>query len=211
MMEPMLIDLDAELPPPPPPPPPQDPKPNRPRSVSSRKKVTAMLQNLKTAEEKQAFVDSLEKELNALFSYYREVMDQKVGIGLGECGSRNAVVAALMEESELPLSKLVDEIHDKLKDGDNAVEAEQVTHASVKSSVLILGQRMMYGVANANADILEDQSESCLWCWETRDMKLIPKSVRGQLAVRRTCRKRIHERITAISGIDKLEWLHFAS
>ncbi|MED6114680.1 hypothetical protein PIB30_082807 [Stylosanthes scabra] len=190
----MLIDLDAELPPPP-----KDPKPNRSRTVSTRKKVTAMLQNLKTAEEKQAFVDSFEKELNGLFSYYREVMDQKVSVGLGDCGSQNAVVAALMEERELPLSKLVDEIHDRLKNGDNAAATEQVTHASVKSSVLILGQRMMYGVANANADILEDQSESCLWCWETRDMKLIPKSVRGQFAVRRTCRKRIHERITAIS------------
>ncbi|KAL1322487.1 hypothetical protein AAHE18_14G199900 [Arachis hypogaea] len=193
MAEPMLIDLDAKLHPS------KDPKPNRPRNGWSRKKVTSMLQNLKTAEEKQAFVESLEKELEGLFSYYREVMDQKVSIELGECGSRNGVVAALMEESELPLSKLVDEIHDKLKNGDNAAAVEQVTHASVKSSVLILGQRMMYGVANADADILEDQSESCFWCWETRDMKLIPKSVRGQFVVRRTCRKRIHERITAVS------------
>ncbi|XP_025696408.1 chromatin assembly factor 1 subunit FAS1 isoform X1 [Arachis hypogaea] len=193
MAEPMLIDLDAKLPPS------KDPKPNRPRNGWSRKKVISMLQNLKTAEEKQAFVESLEKELEGLFSYYREVMDQKVSIELGECGSRNGVVAALIEESELPLSKLVDEIHDKLKNGDNAAAVEQVTHASVKSSVLMLGQRMMYGVANADADILEDQSKSCFWCWETRDMKLIPKSVRGQFVVRRTCRKRIHERITAVS------------
>jgi len=36
----------------------------------------------------------------------------------------------------------------------------------VKSSLLFVGQRMMYGVPNADADILEDHSDSCLWCWE---------------------------------------------
>ena len=157
----MIIDVDAELPP-------KDPKPNRSRNPWSRKKVISMLQNLKTAEEKQAFVESLEKELEGLFGYYREVMNQKVSIELSECGSQNGVVVALMEESELPLSKLVDEIHDKLKGG-----AEPVTHASVKSSVLTLGQRMMYGVANAEADILEDHSESCFWCWEVMMILLI--------------------------------------
>lgn len=29
---------------------------------------------------------------------------------------------------------------------------------------------------------------------------MMPKSVRGLLKVRRTCRKKIHERITAVSG-----------
>jgi len=35
---------------------------------------------------------------------------------------------------------------------------------------------------------------------QTRDLKLMPKSVRGQLGVRRMCRKKIHERIMAVSG-----------
>lgn len=35
---------------------------------------------------------------------------------------------------------------------------------------------------------------------QTRDLKMMPKSVRGLLKVRRTCRKKIHERITAVSG-----------
>ena len=30
----------------------------------------------------------------------------------------------------------------------------------------------------------------------------MPKSVRGTLKTRRTCRKKIHERITAVSGMD---------
>lgn len=29
---------------------------------------------------------------------------------------------------------------------------------------------------------------------------MLPKSVRGSLRIRRTCRKKIHERITAVSG-----------
>ncbi|KAL7264124.1 hypothetical protein ACSBR1_002137 [Camellia fascicularis] len=27
-------------------------------------------------------------------------------------------------------------------------------------------RRSLYGVRNADADILEDETESCLWCWE---------------------------------------------
>ncbi|KAK7295219.1 hypothetical protein RJT34_18124 [Clitoria ternatea] len=206
------VDAKAEISPPPPPPTPlplpspQDPKPNRPKSVTrkrKRKDGSLMLQNLKSAEDKRALVETLEKELDGLFNYYREVMASKVSVELSLCGgSRNAVVAALMEESDLPLSKLVDEIHDRLNRevGNGAIVlAEPVTFASVKTSVLFVGQRMVYGVPNADADILEDNAESCLWCWETRDLKLMPKSVRGELGVRRTCRRRIQERIMAVS------------
>ncbi|KAJ0438076.1 putative chromatin assembly factor 1 subunit A [Helianthus annuus] len=56
-------------------------------------------------------------------------------------------------------------------------------------------------VQNMNADVLEDESASCLWCWETRDIKLLPKSLRGATKIRRTCRKKIHERITAVSAV----------
>jgi hypothetical protein len=31
---------------------------------------------------------------------------------------------------------------------------------------------------------------------------LLPKSVRGELVIRRTCRKKIHDRIMAVSGMD---------
>ncbi|KAG4377984.1 hypothetical protein GLYMA_18G244800v4 [Glycine max] len=212
-----VIDVDAEnapTPTPPPPLPPQDPKSNRAKTIMrKRKKVPSLLQNLKSYEEKQAHIETLEKELDALFRYYQEAMAQKVRVELSQCGgSRNVVVAALMEESDLPLSKLVDEIHDKLNEevsNGAIVLAEPVTYATVKSSALFVGQRVSYGVPNADADVLEDHAESCLWCWETRDLKLMPKSVRGELSVRRTCRRRIHERIMAISemiaALKKLE------
>ncbi|GAU32452.1 hypothetical protein TSUD_158500 [Trifolium subterraneum] len=196
---------DLQTTPPPPPPPPQDPTPNRPKTNSRKRKKDANspLQNLRSPEEKLAQIETLEKELEGLFRYYRVVMSQKVAVDLKQCGgSRNTVVAALMEESELPLSKLVDEIHGKLNSevtNGGIVLAEGVNSALVKSSVLIVGQRMMYGVPNADADILEDHSDSCLWCWETRDVKLLPKSVRGELVIRRTCRKKIHDRVMAVS------------
>jgi len=155
----------------------QDPNSNRaktttPRSTTprSRKRVPSVLQNLKSAEEKQAYIETLEKELDALFRYYKEAVAEKVRIELSQCGgSRNAVVAALLEESDLPLSKLVDEIHDRLNGevGSGAIVlAEPVTYATVKSSVLFAGQRVTYGLPNADADVLEDYAESCLWCWE---------------------------------------------
>ncbi|KAI8008175.1 Chromatin assembly factor 1 subunit FSM [Camellia lanceoleosa] len=43
------------------------------------------------------------------------------------------------------------------------------TVASVKSTVLFIGQRSLYGVPNTDADILEDETESCLWCWEEEE------------------------------------------
>lgn len=197
----MQIDTTVHTTPPPPPlPPPQDPTPNRPKSNPRKRKKEV---NSRTPEEKQAQIETLEKELEGLFAYYRWVLAQKVVIDLKQCGgSRNVVVAALMEESELPLSKLVDEIYEKVNcEVANAgiVLAEGVNSALVKSSVLFVGQRMMYGVPNADADILEDHSDSCLWCWETREVKLLPKSVRGELVIRRTCRKKIHDRIMAVS------------
>ncbi|MCL7029591.1 hypothetical protein MKW94_027957, partial [Papaver nudicaule] len=73
----------------------------------------------------------------------------------------------------------------------------------------MVGQRVMYGIGNADADVLEDDSDKCLWCWETRDLKLIPKSLKGVLNVRRVCRKRIQERIAAVSAmISALETPH---
>ncbi|KAI4350185.1 hypothetical protein L6164_010691 [Bauhinia variegata] len=168
------------------------------RNTRKRKRAMLRPKNL-SAHEKEAQIEALQKELDGLFGYYKEVKDQKVVIELNECGSRNAVIAGLMEESELPLSRLVDEIYNKLKNAGDGVVIEPLTYAWVKSSVLFVGQRLMYGVPNADADVLEDDSESCFWCWETRDVKLIPKSVRGKFVIRRTCRRRICERIMAVT------------
>lgn len=137
----------------------------RPRNIRKRKRPTWSLVNL-SAKEKEAHIEVLQKELDGLFQYYKEVKDQKVYVELSECASRNAVIAVLMEESELPLSRLVDQIHNKLKKAENGLAFDPVTYASVKSSLLFVGQRVMYGVPNADADVLEDDSESCFWCWE---------------------------------------------
>ncbi|CAN4126663.1 unnamed protein product [Withania somnifera] len=116
-----------------------------------------------------------------------------VGLGLG----LNSVVGCMLEESKLSLSKLVDVIYEKVSDS----ECGGSSKVSVKSVVILVGQRMFYGVPDADVDVLEDESESALWCWETRDLKLLPKSVRATLKIRRTCRKKIHERIAAVSAL----------
>ncbi|KAL3652074.1 hypothetical protein CASFOL_001755 [Castilleja foliolosa] len=118
--------------------------------------------------------------------------------------SLNGVIACLMEESDLPLSKLVDGIFEKVNCRNGI--SESVSKASVKTTVLIIGQRLCYGVISPDADVLEDEDESALWCWETRDLKFLPKVSRASLNVRRTCRKKIQERITSVMAmINALE------
>ncbi|XP_022893059.1 chromatin assembly factor 1 subunit FAS1-like isoform X1 [Olea europaea var. sylvestris] len=164
-------------------------------------------------EEKEAKINGFREEINSLIKFCKKlVLEQRMllenveKIGISSA-SLNGVIACLMEESELPLSKLVDDIFEKVtgKTGNG----DSVSKASVKNSVLLVGQRLCYGVSSADADILEDESESALWYWETRDLKLVPKSMRGTLKVRRTCRKKIHERITAvlamITALEKSE------
>ncbi|GFP90080.1 chromatin assembly factor 1 subunit fas1 [Phtheirospermum japonicum] len=159
-------------------------------------------------EEKHAKIVTFRNEIGSLVKFCK-------GLGLESRGallenvekvgnSLNAVIACLMEESDLSLSKLVDEIFEKVK-GRNGI-SESVSKASVKSTVLIIGQRLCYGVISPDADVLEDEDECALWCWETRDLKLLPKLMRASLKVRRTCRKKIQERITAVMAmINALE------
>ncbi|KAL5199614.1 hypothetical protein ABZP36_020817 [Zizania latifolia] len=106
--------------------------------------------------------------------------------------SNNAVVGCLLGESDLGLSKLVEEIYDKLKG------TEGVSVSSVRSSVLLIGQRMMYRQSSLDADVWEDESDAALWCWEVRGLKVMPVRTRGFLSTRRTATKKIHERITTI-------------
>ncbi|KAK4796326.1 hypothetical protein SAY86_028652 [Trapa natans] len=165
------------------------------KSLKRKRSSSVVLENL-TPEEKEARISALNEEIDGLLRYYREVMDQKLGLEVlsRECCSLNAQIACLMEESDLPLSALVEQIYGSLKEMN-----EGLTVAAVKSGLLFVGQRIMYGVPNPEADVLEDHSSSTLWCWETRDMKLLPKSAKWGIKTRRTCRKKIHERISAIS------------
>ncbi|VFQ92678.1 unnamed protein product [Cuscuta campestris] len=158
-------------------------------------------------EEKEAMIEALREELEGLFRYYREELERRVvgdGENLKTCVSMNSAVAGLMEESSLPLTKLVDEIFAKIGgtvSGGLKIGAENISKTGVKSTVISIGQRMFYGIPGSDADVLEDDSESALWCWETRDAKLLPKSVRSAIRIRRTCRKKIYERISAVSGM----------
>ena len=134
-----------------------------PKKTQKRKRASLVPEILGT-EDKEARIGALRDELEALVVYYREAMAEKVDLEAAkQCGgaNANAVVAAMMEERDLALSKLVDEIF-----GDAKAVCDGLTPAAVKSAVLAVGQRMMYGVPNADADVLEDQSDSCLWCWE---------------------------------------------
>ncbi|KAM0905940.1 hypothetical protein ACQ4PT_016962 [Festuca glaucescens] len=147
------------------------------------------------AAEKEALVAGCRQELQGLFEYYKEVSGHRMQLEGGNLSS-NAMIGCLLEESTLGLTKLVDEAFEKLK------ETEGVSVASVRSSVLLIGQRMMYGQSSPDADVLEDESELSLWCWEVRDLKLMPVKIRGFLSGRRTARKKIHERINAIHFLE---------
>ncbi|GMP75210.1 hypothetical protein CsSME_00032383 [Camellia sinensis var. sinensis] len=105
--------------------------------------------------------------MEGLFKYYKEVSDDKINLDLNECGLSNSAIAYLLEETTLSLSKLVDQIYEKMRARESGSASRfSTTVASMKSTVLFIRQRSLYGVPNADADILEDETESCLWCWE---------------------------------------------
>ncbi|KAG8078738.1 hypothetical protein GUJ93_ZPchr0007g4278 [Zizania palustris] len=145
---------------------------------------------LATAD-KDALVAGCRQELEGLLDYYKEVSGHMMQFEAGNL-SNNAAVGCLLEESNLGLSKLVEEIYEKLKG------TEGVSVVSIRSSVLLIGQRMMYGQSSPDADVLEDESEVALWCWEVRDLKVMPVRTRVYFSTRRTARKKIHQRISAI-------------
>ncbi|CAN0881963.1 Chromatin assembly factor 1 subunit FAS1 [Linum grandiflorum] len=155
-----------------------------------------------TPDQKATQSQMLRDEMSSLILYYHEILSNKAGFDLSitECKTVNGMVALLIEESQLPLEKLIQQLNSKLETAPLRSKTTS-TMAGVKSAVLLVGQRIMYGVPNLDADVLEDETPSCLWCWETRDLKLMPKSVRSALKVRRECRRRIHERITAVSAM----------
>ncbi|KAI7749664.1 hypothetical protein M8C21_023010, partial [Ambrosia artemisiifolia] len=170
------------------------------KKSTKRKRVETVM----SLEERVDRIRVLREEIDGLIKYYNEGFSGNnnnnnklidVETVKGMCFS-NTMIACLLEESSLPLSKLVESIFETVKEKDGVVSL-----ASVKSCVILIGQRCFYGVQNPNADVLEDESSSCLWCWETRDIKLLPKSIRGAVKIRRTCRKKIHERITAVSAV----------
>lgn len=143
------------------------------KKVVLKRKRVAPLSCLQNPEEKQAKIDALREEINSLVSFGKKlVLENRVAL-LGNVeksgtssAALNGVIACALEESDLPLSKLVDEVFDKVVE--KIGNADGVTKASVKSIVLLIGQRLCYGVTDANADVLENEADCALWCWEVQ-------------------------------------------
>ncbi|KAL0340828.1 UNVERIFIED_CONTAM: Chromatin assembly factor 1 subunit FAS1 [Sesamum radiatum] len=140
------------------------------KKTLKRKRVEPCLYT-PSSEEKQAKIKAFSDEINSLVRFCKDLLLESRGALLdsvekagNSSSSLNSVIACLMEESVLPLSKLVDEIFEKVKGRTGDVDG--VSKASVKSAVLIIGQRLCYGVTTVDADILEDDAECALWCWE---------------------------------------------
>ncbi|XP_015694494.1 chromatin assembly factor 1 subunit FSM-like isoform X2 [Oryza brachyantha] len=158
----------------------------------------------KQPKRKRALVDEeassagFQGEIGALFDYYKEVSGYQLKPEEIGCTTNDSIIACLLEESNLPYAKLVDEIYRRmeLRDG--------VTKSLVRSSVDHIGERMSYGISDIHDQVLVDESKSKLWCWETRDLELLPPQLHGSLQIRRMARKLIHERILAISGTPKV-------
>ncbi|KAM0946519.1 putative chromatin assembly factor 1 subunit A [Dioscorea sansibarensis] len=161
------------------------------KGLLKRKRVS--IEGNLAAEDVESLVGQCHHELDDLFEYHKEFSSIKMNLE-AQVSSNNHMIACLLEESNLSFSKLVEEIYEKLKG------REGITLASVRTNILYVGQRMVYGISKNEADVLEDTSDSCLWCWETRDMKLLPMNMRKIINIRRTARKKISERITALSG-----------
>ncbi|PKA56246.1 Chromatin assembly factor 1 subunit FSM [Apostasia shenzhenica] len=164
-------------------------------NVSKKRKRISSGSNL-TDEEKKSLIFECQRELGELFELYKEVSSYKLHQEDRPFLSINVAVSNLLEESSLSFSKLVEDIYCNLKVRQDNLE---ISLASVRSAVLSVGQRMMYGIVDEDVDVLEDESEKCLWCWEARDLKFLPKTQRGFFNARRLARRRIHERICAIS------------
>lgn len=167
---------------------------------SGKKAVSKPLKRKRASIDEHLFLNDREtaiaeyrRELDDLFEFYKELSGCNLKIEDGISRSNNSLIACLLEESSLPYSKLVEELYGKLK------ARGGFTLASVRSAVLSVGQRLMYGITSADADVLEDDSVSCLWCWETRDLKLLNPTQRGVMNIRRIGRRKIHERISALS------------
>ncbi|KAL5990831.1 hypothetical protein ACLOJK_011736 [Asimina triloba] len=137
-----------------------DAKDHRKSVKKSNKRKRSMVDESLSAQERESLVAGFQWELDGLYAYFKDVMREKVLLDLSSCHSSNSLVSFLLEESPLPFSKLVDGIYEKMR------SHEGTTLASVRSCVLSVGQRSAYGVAKADANVLEDDCESCLWCWE---------------------------------------------
>ncbi|CAA7400388.1 unnamed protein product [Spirodela intermedia] len=146
-------------------------------------------------KEKKNLINGFCDELTKLFEYFHSVLAWKLGQEEAECCSINSAIACMLEGSHLPFSKLSCEIYEKVKESDG------VSLGSVQRDLHFIGSRLNYGIDNGNPNLLEDLSESCLWCWEVRDLKLLPKHKRKICQAQRKGREKVRDRVVALSEI----------
>ncbi|MCO5575541.1 hypothetical protein L7F22_029342 [Adiantum nelumboides] len=152
-------------------------------------------------ESRKSFIKEFNSEVESLIRYYHE--DGKIDLttASGKSAGRRGEIALALEESSLPFSSLIANLLLQLKASDIGQGGSDLTPASLRSIVLSIGERISFGTPNPDADILEDDSEACLWCWEVRDIKLIPEAFRNTVVSRRRKRRKIAERIAALAGM----------
>jgi chromatin assembly factor 1 subunit A len=157
-------------------------------------------------------IEFLQEEIQALVKVFNEEESFQGIVRFRKDRGAPAIVqrkeiATYLEGSRLPFSALVKDIYQKLSNQNDQDQSKSaaVTMASVKSSVLSIGERLSFGITNPDADVLEDDTIQSLWCWEVRDVKLFSKVFRDEILGRRCWRKKIGARIGALSStIDAL-------
>lgn len=109
---------------------------------------------------KHSVLCQCQKELDSLFLYFKDSLVPKLNLEDCDGCSNNQSIACLMEGSNLSLLKLAEEIFTKIG------MREGVTVEMVRRELPFVGSRVKYGVDNGNLNLGEDESETCLWCWE---------------------------------------------
>ena len=142
------------------------------RTGSKRKRNHIIASDL-DAEERCSLINQFQSEIDSLLYFFRE--DEGKAESNTESRPRStlpmlkqrAEIASLVEGSSLPFSKLVTEIYGKLSTRVTDPESSfSMTLCTLRGSILSIGERVMFGILNPDADVLEDDSERCLWCWE---------------------------------------------
>ena len=126
------------------------------KKLQKRKRAFSVLDIV----DKQSVSAEWQRELDALYEYYKEVSGHHVNPEELVSLTGDSIIACLLEESSLPCAKLTDKIHKRLKLQDG------VTVSSVRNSVLNIGKRSSYGICAIDVDELEDELNSSFWCWE---------------------------------------------
>uniref|UniRef100_A0A1D1XWI5 Chromatin assembly factor 1 subunit A n=1 Tax=Anthurium amnicola TaxID=1678845 RepID=A0A1D1XWI5_9ARAE len=158
-----------------------------------RRRVSGDMNVIST--DKECLINAFRKEIDELFKFFNASLGWKLGSVDEKCCSINSAMACMLEGSSLSFSQLSNEIYEKLR------AREMVTLASVQRDMQFISSRLNYGMDSGNQNFLEDESESCLWCWEVRDLKLLPKNKRKITKSVRKGREKVRERIASLSEI----------